>query len=357
MGDAVGYLAFAGCISVPCLLLNGLNLYPFDRRARSTLTVPIPLHYVNSPNGHITVPAGIGPKHSIGGCEPNPCAICILLVGLPFTPLACLCEATGCGERVSNNLQHHHRQENKCCQFLFCLPCYADSKPPVLERSCCQECFEFDPDKTSERRTGAVMYIGGAAMATMCLGSGCVDSNAWIRDETETTGTETEVSNSGGIDKNGNAIGDGRVKWDNNTNAWIHDETEATGTEPTVVEMNRSMFAAAKKKKSAAAVKKEHPFGKTGSIDSRNPLDRDDGSGRGLESNKILVDTSSDQLSSQKKNMTLSEKIAIIVEQLGVDPSLTTLPKKVAAANEIMGIQGIGTMVQQVETLRSQLGV
>ena len=316
MGDAVVYLAFAGCISVPCLLLNGLNLYPFDRRARSTLTVPIPLHYVNSPNGHITVPAGIGPKHSIGGCEPNPCAICILLVGLPFTPLACLCEATGCGERVSNNLQHHHRQENKCCQFLFCLPCYADSKPPVLERSCCQECFEFDPDKTSERRTGAVMYIGGAAMATMCLGSGCVDSNAWIRDETETTGTKTEVSNI---------------------------------SSPTVIEMNRSIVP--------PSIKKEHPFGRTGSIDSRNPLDeRLCTSGSGLESNKSTVDTSADQLSSQK-NMTLSEKVAIIVEQLGVDPSLTTLPKKVAAANEIMGIQGIGTMVQQVETLRSQLGV
>ena len=348
MGDAVGYLAFAGCISVPCLLLNGLNLYPFDRRARSTLTVPIPLHYVNSPNGHITVPAGIGPKHSIGGCEPNPCAICILLVGLPFTPLACLCEATGCGERVSNNLQHHHRQENKCCQFLFCLPCYADSKPPVLERSCCQECFEFDPDKTSERRTGAVMYIGGAAMATMCLGSGCVN-------EYMTKKTETEVSNSGGIDKNENAVGDGRVKWDRNTNAWIRDETTGTKTEvsnissPTVIEMNRSIVP--------PSIKKEHPFGRTGSIDSRNPLDeRLCTSGSGLESNKSTVDTSADQLSSQK-NMTLSEKVAIIVEQLGVDPSLTTLPKKVAAANEIMGIQGIGTMVQQVETLRSQLGV
>ena len=113
--------------------------------------------------------------------------------------------------------------------------------------------------------------------------------------------------------------------------------------------MNRSIVP--------SSIKKEHPFGRTGSIDSRNPLDeRLCTSGSGLESNKSTVDTSADQLSSQK-NMTLSEKVAIIVEQLGVDPSLTTLPKKVAAANEIMGIQGIGTMVQQVETLRSQLGV
>ena len=317
---AGGAVAF---VSVSFLPLNGLNLYPFDREGRSD------------------------DKH----CEPNPCAICILLVGLPFTPLACLCEATGCGERVSNKLQHYHRQDNMCCKCLLCLSCihwYAD--PPASGEKCNPGCMQFDTTKTSERRTGAVMYIGGAAMATMCLGSGCV--NEYMAKK-----TETEVSNSGGIDKNENAVGDGRVKWDRNTNAWIRDETETTGTKtevsnissPTVIEMNRSIVP--------PSIKKEHPFGRTGSIDSRNPLDeRLCTSGSGLESNKSTVDTSADQLSSQK-NMTLSEKVAIIVEQLGVDPSLTTLPKKVAAANEIMGIQGIGTMVQQVETLRSQLGV
>jgi len=321
------YVIVAGgvvaCVSFSFLPLNGLNLYPFDREGRSD------------------------DKH----CEPNPCAICILLVGLPFTPLACLCEATGCGERVSNELQHCHRQDNTCCNCLLCLSCihiYTD--PPQPGEKCNPGCMQFDTTKTSERRTGAVMYIGGAAMATMCLGSGCVN-------EYMTKKTETEVSNSGGIDKNENAVGDGRVKWDRNTNAWIRDGTEATGTDtevsnissPTVIEMNRSIVP--------PSIKKEHPFGRTGSIDSRNPLDeRLCTSGSGLESNKSTVDTSADQLSSQK-NMTLSEKVAIIVEQLGVDPSLTTLPKKVAAANEIMGIQGIGTMVQQVETLRSQLGV
>jgi len=189
------------------------------------------------------------------------------------------------------------------------------------------------------------MYIGGAAMATMCAGSGCVDSNAWIR-ETEATGTDTEVSN----------ISSPTVV-----------ETNISGPIglapfkcPTVVEMNRS------------PIKKENPFGKAESMDSTNPLNTNDGSGSGsgLECNNVhavlkrqpnvqmkRVDTSPDQLSSPKKNMTLSEKVALIVEQLGVDPSLTTLPQKVAAANEIMGIQGIGTMLQQVETLRSQLGV
>jgi hypothetical protein len=57
-----------------------------------------------------------------------------------------------------------------------------------------------------------------------------------------------------------------------------------------------------------------------------------------------------------KKKVTLHGKVTELAEQLGVDNSLP-LVKKVAAANEAMGIEPIGSMVQQVDTLVAQLGI
>ena len=57
-----------------------------------------------------------------------------------------------------------------------------------------------------------------------------------------------------------------------------------------------------------------------------------------------------------KKKKTLYGKVTELAEQLGVDNSLP-LVKKVAAANEAMGIEPIGSMVQQVDALVAQLGI
>ena len=57
------------------------------------------------------------------------------------------------------------------------------------------------------------------------------------------------------------------------------------------------------------------------------------------------------------QTLTLMQKVTKIVVQLGIDPSIKAMPNKIAAANEIMGIQATGSMVQQVNELWNQLGI
>ena len=56
------------------------------------------------------------------------------------------------------------------------------------------------------------------------------------------------------------------------------------------------------------------------------------------------------------QTLTLMQKVTKIVVQLGIDPSIKAMPKKIAAANVIMEIEATGSMVQQVNKLWSQLG-
>jgi hypothetical protein len=53
---------------------------------------------------------------------------------------------------------------------------------------------------------------------------------------------------------------------------------------------------------------------------------------------------------------TLAQKVARIKEELSLDPSLP-LAKAVAEANVAMGIEGQGTLAQQVDFLLTELGV
>ena len=53
---------------------------------------------------------------------------------------------------------------------------------------------------------------------------------------------------------------------------------------------------------------------------------------------------------------TMAQKVARIKEELSLDPSLP-LAKAVAEANVAMGIEGQGTLAQQVDYLLTELGV
>ena len=145
MAECVIYIIITPFLVVDAVILNGLNLYPFDREVK---------------------------KECGGNYEGKDKVLflCLDILGLPFTPLACLCEATGCGKRISNAMQNVSKTDR--CQFFdpFTPSC-------CLCLFCCTECFQsdgkgcgcnMDPDKVYDRRQGLHMYFGGALGLQSC---------------------------------------------------------------------------------------------------------------------------------------------------------------------------------------------
>ena len=61
-------------------------------------------------------------------------------------------------------------------------------------------------------------------------------------------------------------------------------------------------------------------------------------------------------LGSPAAERTMAQKVARVMEELSLDPSLP-VAKAVADANVLMGIKGQGTLAQQVDFLLTELGV
>ena len=130
---------------VDCILLNGLNLYPFDRESAVDGVSPFPCTPWWKPNKNPLVNAGL------------------CLLGLPFTPFAFLCEVTGCGKCVSDRIQKYQNKNvydekfQAVCCLLCCTGCFADKGDLRIASQCA-----MDPKWDSKRRTGPHMYFGGA---------------------------------------------------------------------------------------------------------------------------------------------------------------------------------------------------
>ena len=138
MAEGVIYIIITPFLVVDAVILNGLNLYPFDREVKKEC----------------------GGKYE---GKDKVLFLCLDILGLPFTPLACLCEATGCGKRISNAMQKVSKNDG----------CGAN----CLTLFCCTECFQddgkgcgcnMDPDKVYDRRQGLHMYFGGALGLQSC---------------------------------------------------------------------------------------------------------------------------------------------------------------------------------------------
>ena len=92
-------------IIADAVILNGLNLYPFDRDFIG-----------EGEEGDCWGSFKCGGNHTGKDKVKN---LCLGILGLPFTPFACLCEATGCGKCISNAMQKVSKYDGcgSCCSM------------------------------------------------------------------------------------------------------------------------------------------------------------------------------------------------------------------------------------------------